>query len=105
MSVYSTQLHAGSVGAGTTTLYTVPPTMTVVVRDLEVYAATSSPIQFAVAVGKPGLVSYLWFVNPLGAGEWAQWSGRAVMDPGDVLLAVAAAAGVAVHASGYLLSP
>jgi hypothetical protein len=103
MSTYSTLFFSGTVGSGTTTLYTVGPLNTVIIRDLELYAGVPSDIQFAVALGAPGLTSYLWFVNPLKAGEWAQWQGRTVLPPGHTLLAVSGAAGVVVTASGYLL--
>lgn len=86
-------------------LYTVPPATVLVVRDVELYAATSAPIQFAIAVGVSGSPrSYVWFVNPLNAGDWKQWQGRTVLDFGQQLLAVAGASGVDVTASGYLLS-
>jgi hypothetical protein len=102
--VYSTQFYAGRTGQGETPLYTVPSGNVLVLRDVEIYAATSSDIQFALAVGAPGIVSHLWFVNPLKAGEWAQWQGRSVLDTGQLLIAVAGEAGVEVTASGYLLA-
>jgi hypothetical protein len=105
VSIYSTLLYSGDAPSGLTNAYTVPANQVVVVRDLELYNSTGASIALSVSRSVSGVTqSYVYVTAGLAAHTWQQWTGRAVLDAGDVLQVSTGAAGVYFHVSGYLLS-
>jgi hypothetical protein len=104
LSVYSTSLFTGYLPQGTATIYTVPTTNTVVIRDIEVWngSSASAGINFGVLVS--GFYGIIWLLN-LNEDVWAQWQGRAVCPPGSQIQAYGGGqTTIRACVSGYLLS-
>lgn len=104
MSVYSTQFFAGNLAAGGANLYTTPANMTVVVRDIEAYNSSASPSDFNVGVDVAGLGIPIYLVSQAPSATWHQWSGRAVVNPGQTITAYSGLGGTLLIVSGYLLT-
>lgn len=105
MSVYSTRFFRGALPANTLEpLYTVPATMTVVLRDMEMLTAGANDL-FNVQIGVSGSTTVLWYLSQLPAATWHQWGGRTVMDGGETLYGYSAQGAAQLVVSGYLLSP
>lgn len=101
MTVYSTQFFLGTVTAGgSTPIYTVPAGYTAVIRDIELeqYGGALANGRIEI-VGFAGIYSY----TPSGLLLPAQWTGRAVMTPAQVLSLTLTGGDWAALISGYLL--
>lgn len=105
MSVYSTLFFRGSLPVNALEqLYTVPATMTVVVRDMEMLTSGANDL-FNVQIGTSGATTVMWYLSQLPAATWHQWQGRTVIPPGQSLYAYSAQGAAQLVVSGYLLSP
>lgn len=105
MSVYSTQLFAGQIPSGVTTLWTVAPNTVVVVRDIEAYGNVSASTSLLIGANVSGsLDAPIRYFNPFAPGDWYQWTGRAVLEAGNLLQADAGAGSPWLLVSGYVLS-
>lgn len=105
MSVYSTQFFCGALTAGSQILYTVPTLQTVVMRDLEAYNGSGATSTLTISVYRSGSFKALIANVPnLAGGLGFQWTGRAVLNPGDELEANPPGTGWTLLASGYLLT-
>lgn len=104
MSVYSVQLFAGFIPVAATVVYTVPVGATVIVRDIELFNATSAPTDMTVSVGVSGsplaVIARVLLVPVLAH---VQWTGRAVLNPGQDIQVSGGGTGSTVLISGYNL--
>lgn len=104
MTTYSTQLFSGQLSGGAG-VYTAPPSGTIVVRDIELWNNTSSAVDIAVNVTVSGLyVAGIITAKAVPPNGTAQWEGRAVLLPGQVLFANATGFPIGVLISGYTLT-
>lgn len=102
---YSTRFAAVTLSAAAPALYTVPEGYTAVIRDMELTNQTGAPVSFAVDVTVPGpLTATMYYNGAFPAASWVQWTGRVVLNAGDILGASAGAYPVGLVVSGYLLS-
>lgn len=101
---YSTQFFLGTVDTVGQLLYTVPEGFVAVVRDVEVLHVSSDSGTFSIYDQSPGpAAATFWFVS-VDDLTWAQWRGRAVLNPGDELSASVSDGGsYQAFVSGYLL--
>jgi hypothetical protein len=105
VTIYSTQLCAGTSTVTSTVYYTVPVGTTVIVRDIEVFNGTAGSDSLNVDRGVSGVNQQIIYraVN-LSAAGWAQWKGRAVLNAGEQLMIASGVAGWTFLVSGYVLS-
>lgn len=105
MSVYSTRFFRGSLPANSLDLlYTVPATMTVVLRDMEVLVAAANDL-INVQIGTSGGTTVVWYLSAQPASSWHQWQGRTVLNSGESLYGYSGSGAAQLVISGYLLSP
>lgn len=107
MSIYSTQFFAGAMPPNGTILYTVPPNMVVVVRDIEFYNGSGAAGDCSVGLRSSGgaLLAVIFLAHSMAADTWSQWSGRTVLNGGELITSGAGATGFLGVVSGYLLTP
>lgn len=104
MTVYSTNFYSGTVPAGTTSLYTVPAGLTVVIRDVRLYGNVASATPISLGLQRSGASTAIYlYANPLNPGALVVEQGRAVLEAGDVIASNAGAGGALIWVSGYLL--
>jgi hypothetical protein len=105
VTTYSTQLFAGELTAAEQ-VFVAPSSFTTVVRDIELWNASSGPEDIAVnLLGVSGLyVAGLVTAFAMKANGTFQWEGRVVMIPGQRLFVAATAYPVGIVVSGYELS-
>lgn len=105
MAVYSHQFVCQILSASNLNLYQVPPPNTVVVRDIEIGDRSGSPdnqctIFVVTGATITAVITTVTIAQPYG---WFQWTGRAVLNPGQWIGAgVSLTQGILI--SGYLLS-
>lgn len=103
MSVYSHRFFCAEVTVGVTTIYTVPVGSTAILRDLELFNASSATQTFTLYLVQPGLGGIPAIViNSIGAALGEQWQGRVVMNGGDSLQTGTGASSQYMVLSGYL---
>lgn len=107
MSVYSTRFAGGLHTGGALNVYTVPGTMTVVVRCITAYNAGASIDAFEVSGQLSGSIIVPIFhissVAPALASD--EWEGRVVFNAGEVIAVATGGQQWSYTISGYLLSP
>jgi hypothetical protein len=103
VSVYSHRFFCAEVTVGVTTIYTVPAGSTAILRDLELFNASSATQTFTVYLVQPGLGGVPAIViNSIGAALGEQWQGRVVLNAGDSLQTGTGASSQYMVLSGYL---
>jgi hypothetical protein len=105
VSVYSTRFFFGVAPTNSTTVYTVPSAMTVVLRDIECFNGSSSEDTISIRLVVPGLTAMLVRFASLPTLTGAQWQGRSVMNSGDAFAVQSSTGQSYLTVSGYLLSP
>jgi hypothetical protein len=105
LSVYSSRLFAGEGGGSLTDLFTAPASTVTVLRDIQALnlGSGTDSLDLIAVVSGPTSLAFLRFSN-IGASESIQWSGRLVLDPGDVLQAFSGVHDWTLLLSGYLLT-
>lgn len=105
MTTYSTQLFSGEL-AGAQMVYTAPASNTIVVRDIELWNASSSAVDIAVNLLSPSgsYVAGIITAKAVPPNGTAQWEGRVVMLPGQELYGNATGFPVGLVISGYTLT-
>jgi hypothetical protein len=104
VSIYSVRLFAGQLGTVDATLYTVPTNNTVVVRDVEMYNFSNASVSFAFSASVSGTTQH-WLQHVTGtAVQTDQWTGRVVLESGDLLIGHCTSTSNYCYISGYLLS-
>lgn len=105
-SVYSTQIAASRTdGTSSLALYTVPAGYVAVLRDVALTATSTTdlgPVTLYIVTGTQSVT--VFGLASLGGRETHQWTGRQVLNAGDVLRATAGGALTDWLVSGYLLS-
>lgn len=105
-SVYSRQFFIGILPPNGTVIFTVPASQTLVLRDIELYNGSGAVGGCSIQCRVSGaLQSVLFQAFELGADNWAQWQGRAVLEQGQELASGAGAPNFYAHVSGYLFGP
>lgn len=100
--VYSTRLFYGQIpGVTETTIFTVPNTLIYVVRDIETRAPFTSGQEFRLQIAGTGLA--LTTVTPAVNAVAAQWQGRIVLNPGEVITGSSSHNPCTVCISGFAL--
>lgn len=100
-NVYSTRFIGVSLGTGTTATYTVPTGYVAVIRDISATATTTGSTNAEVFVNGAFTI---WNSGPITNGSTLVWSGRQVLNAGDVLSVHAVGATTQFMVSGYLLT-
>lgn len=87
-------------------MYTAPNGVTIVVRDIELWNAGSAAVDIAVNVLSPSgpYIAGIITAKAVPPNGTAQWEGRAVLAPGQVLFGAATGYPVGVLISGYQLT-
>lgn len=102
--VYSRQLAIGSLAEGDDILvYTCPPGVTAIVRDIELTPVTAPPSFAAIDVSSS--TANVFSVFGGAAYSSLQWQGRVVLKPGDTINAYAGQGSWMYIISGYELGP
>jgi hypothetical protein len=101
---YSTRFWIGQLPTAWGSLYTVPAGYVVVLRDMEFTNYTASALTVSLAVETSGTGGVYLYTASVPANAHVQWTGRTVMDPGDVLQGLSSSGGLAALISGYLLT-
>lgn len=102
---YSTRFYSDTFDTGSPVLYTVPAGYVAVIRDMRLYAATSSTAEVAIEVTNPGpATTIIFFNNDVSPGDYVEWQGRVVIDDGAEIIGVTTEPGITAHISGYLLA-
>lgn len=104
MSIYSTLFFAGFLPTSFIEAYTVPTSMTVVIRDMEFYNGGSGTPTFNTQIGVSGSTGVFFQDNALAPSKHEQWQGRVVIPGGQGLWLFSSASNVQATISGYLLS-
>lgn len=105
MTTYSTQLFSGELSAAAN-VYVAPSSNTIVVRDVELWNAGSAAADIAVNLMSPSgsYVAGIITAKAVPANGTAQWDGRVVMLPGQMLFANATGWPIGIVISGYTLT-
>lgn len=87
------------------TIYTVPASYTVVVRSIQALNNNSSSSSFNLYLtASGGSTGPLFYISSFPAYDFSTWEGRAVLNAGDIIGAVAGESGILITISGYLLT-
>lgn len=106
MSTYSTQLFAGDLPVGQSTLYTATAAFVTVVRHITFSSQAGSPVNMGVWLGASGLQVYLLLNAAMPTATVLEWTGRQVMTPGQMIQAyTSSGTNIGCWVSGYQLSP
>lgn len=107
MSVYSTRFAGGLHSGGALNVYTVPATMTVVVRCITAYNAGAAADAFEVSAQLAGAVIVpIFHISSVAAAlSSEEWQGRVVLNGGEVIAVATGGQNWSYTVSGYLLTP
>jgi hypothetical protein len=103
MSVYSANLFTGDAPTSTTLVYTSPSGIVTVVRDLQVFNGNTNSASLYVYSNVSGSNLVFAGITGLAANAFFQWTGRAVIPPGNTLSIFGGVTSIAVMMSGYQL--
>ncbi|HWI69442.1 MAG TPA: hypothetical protein VNS88_13895 [Nitrospiraceae bacterium] len=93
------QLAQGSAAVGTTALYTVPATTSVIVKLITLVPAAAGTFQ--LKFGGRAITSAV----PLAAGEFAEWDGSLALDTGKLIELVTTLATFDYTVEGVAITP
>jgi hypothetical protein len=106
VSIYSVRLVGGQNKIAAPLTYTVPSSHTAVVRDVELYNGTASPMQCFIGIYVAGSLHGVFAAQASIAVNTAfQWQGRVVLESGDQVIVNAGADNLYAYLSGYDLAP
>lgn len=100
------KIAQGAIGTTLSTLYTVPASSTLLVKDFDICNTTASAIAITVyfvpSGGTAGTANMIVPSYSLPANAMMQWSGTQVLNAGDFIQVIASAVGSTINISGGL---
>lgn len=95
-----------AIGTALSTLYTVPASSDLLVKDFDICNTTVTPITvtvyFVPSGGTAGAANSLMSGYSIPAQGLVQWSGTQVLNAGDFIQVIASSAGCTINISGGL---
>lgn len=103
-SITPTKLGTLAVTASFQTIYTTPPTVRAMVKDIIICNTTAGALTVDLCVvptsGTPGTSNAILFTTAMAVSAQYHWKGLIVMNPGDSLQVRGSAAGLTIYVSG-----